>query len=61
MTFETIKNLANKKNNNNIYKIQIENISFILREKVELFVISYHVSSSYMMPPSFAKWQAKNL
>ena len=32
---------------------------FSLR-KEELFVISYHVSSSYMMPPSFAKWQAKN-
>ena len=51
----------NTKNYNNIYKIQIENISFILREKVELFVISYHVSSSYMMPPSFAKRKAKNL
>ena len=33
---------------------------FILRKKEELFVISYHVSSSYMLPPSFAKRHAKN-
>ena len=44
----------------NRYKIPKENILFS-REKEELFVISYHVSSSYILPPTFAKRQAKNL